>query len=379
MKYTCLIFIILLFTACSHSQGDIELAGIANGVNFGNVSVNDVSNITVYKTRIQSGKFTFGKQFLQSSGYYKLAYTLGGAATRHVDIYLEPGTYTVSLDQQKINNYPLITSSSKRQNQLSAYYAIADSVNAEARKKVIALNTKINGLKDQLLKPGEYTVLAANLRTQELKANEVDELNIFNIFMKKYPDNEVAAHLMLQMDYQDDAVGYYKMFENFSSSAKNSNDGKELESKLKPLVKMTTGELAPVIAGTTPDAKTLNIKDLNKKIILLDFWRSTNGSSRDNHQQMITDLLPQYDNGGLEIISVSLDTEKGKWLAAIAHDKMNWPQLSDLKGDDSPNAENWVIKSIPSYYLLDGRGRIIKHVSAYNDVAAVINNYLKYH
>lgn len=379
MKYTYLIFVVLLLAGCSHSQGDIELAGIANGVNFGNVSVNDLSNNIIYKTRIESGKFNFGKQFLQSSGYYKLIYTLSGAATRRVDVYLEPGTYTASMDQQKINNYPLITSSSKIQNQLSAYYAIADSVNAEARKKVIALNTKINGLKDQLLKPGEYTALAANLQTQELKANEVDELNIFNIFMKKYPDNDVAAHLMLQMDYQDDAVGNYKMFESFSSAAKNSDDGKELESRLKPLVKMTTGEMAPAIAGTTPDAKTLNIKDLNKKIILLDFWRSTNGSCRDNHQQMITDLLPQFGNGGLGIISVSLDIEKGKWLAAIARDKMNWPQLSDLKGDDSPNAETWAIKSIPSYYLLDGQGRIIKHISAYNDVAAAISDYLKDH
>lgn len=364
MKYFYLVFIAVLFAGCNNSQGYIEIKGTANGINFGLIAITDQSN-NLFKTNIEAGKFNLGKQYLQASGYYKLTYSTGNSKTRRVEIYLEPGTYAINIDQNNINNYPLITSSSKIQTQLSAYNAVADSIKGEARKRVVALNKRLHGLQDELLRPGQYSILVDSIQTEEFKANQVDESKIFNTFISKYPDSDIAAHLMLKMNYQDDAVGYYKLFQKFSENAKSSDDGKELESKLKPLVKVTTGETAPVIAGSTTNGATINIKALNKKIILLDFWRSSNGSSRDNHQQMRASLLPKFGKDGLGIISVSFDTEKDKWTTAIQHDGMTWPQVSDLKGDDSPNAENWGIKSIPSYYLLDTQGRIIEHVNAF--------------
>ncbi len=161
--------------------------------------------------------------------------------------------------------------------------------------------------------------------------------------------------------------------------AKNSDDGKDLEVKLKELAKLAPGSPAPDIAGITPDGKPLNIKALHKKIILLDFWRSTNGSSRDNHEEVIRTMLPELSPKGFGVVSVSLDTDRNKWQQAITSDGMNWPQISDLKGDDSPNASTWGIKSIPTYYLLDGNGKIITRVPEFVEIGAAISDYLSKH
>lgn len=380
MKYIYLLFAALLFAGCNHSQGDIEFDGTAPGVDFGHVSVLDHSfSNTIFRTDIQSGKFTLGKRFLQYSGYYNLSYTSNSGPSQAVEIYLEPGKYNVKLDFINLNNYPVITSSSKLQTELSAYHAVADSIIGNQRKVVVALNDKIKALKDRLLRPGEYSAIAGDLQDQEMRANQVDELSIFEAFMKKYPDNEIAAHLMLKLRYQNDPVAYYKSFQKFSAAAKSTDEGKELESKLQQLTKLAGGGDAPEIKGTTPDGKTVDITALNKKIILLDFWRSGTALSRDNHSKMIGQLLPEFGSKGLGIVSVSLDDDRDKWLGALALDKMSWPQLSDLKGDDSPNADNWGIKSIPTYYLLDGQGKIIAHISEFGSIDNAITEYLAKH
>ena len=378
MKYICLIFVALLFAACKRSQGDIEISGTAKGINFGHVIIRDQANTDIIKTDIEGGKFNTGKHFLQYAGYYLLMYSSASGATRKIDIYLEPGSYIIAIDQQKINDYPQIISSSKIQNELSAYNAMLDSVGNVAHQKVVAINAKMNAPDNKIYMPGEYTALSNKMLADEQMANRVDLLNVLTAYINKYPESVAEAHIMLQMDYQNNPVEYYKIYQKLSPDAKNSDDGKELGAKLKELSKLAPGASIS-IAGTTPDGKTLNIKAMNKKVILLDLWRSSNGSSRDNHGQLISALLPKFGSKGFGIISVSFDTEKDKWLAAIQSDKMDWPQLSDLKGDDSPNAAAWGVKSIPTYYLLDGEGRIIERVTEFNGVAAAVNDYLKAH
>ncbi|MDB5031390.1 TlpA disulfide reductase family protein [Mucilaginibacter sp.] len=379
MKYVSLILLVLLFAGCDRSQGDITITGTATGANFGHVTIRDQANNNVYSTDISAGKFNISKRFLQYSGYYKLVYSLSSATTRRVDIFLQPGEYSININPKKINNYPLITSLSKKQTELSAYYTLADSINAENRKRVIAIHSQIEGVENQAVTLEEHAAMTAKLHEDELNANRVDELTNLNAFINKYPENEIAPHIMLQMDYQNNPTEFYTIFQKLSSAAKSSDDGKELESKLKPLANVSAGTSTPTIAGKTPDGKTLDIKAMNKKIILLDFWRSTNGTSRDNHQYMITGLLSQFGDKGFGIVSISFDTEKNRWTTAITGDKMTWPQISDLKGDDSPNADSWGIKSIPAYCLLDSHGQIIEHVKDFNNVAASVANYLKTH
>ncbi|MEO8415502.1 MAG: TlpA disulfide reductase family protein, partial [Ginsengibacter sp.] len=67
----------------------------------------------------------------------------------------------------------------------------------------------------------------------------------------------------------------------------------------------------------------------------------------------------EFKNKGFTIFGVSYDTKKDTWEKAIKDDKLNWYQVSDLKGWKNSTSDLYGIKAIPSNLLLDKEGTII--------------------
>ena len=61
----------------------------------------------------------------------------------------------------------------------------------------------------------------------------------------------------------------------------------------------------------------------------------------------------------MNIISVSLDENKGSWTKAIKQDKLTWTQVSNLKEMKDPIALQYGVTQIPTTFLLDAKGKIV--------------------
>lgn len=109
---------------------------------------------------------------------------------------------------------------------------------------------------------------------------------------------------------------------------------------------------------TDKNGKPMSGEHLPHKYMLIDFWASWCGPCRREHPNLVS-LYSKYHPAGFEIVSISLDEERPKWLSAIANDELTWPQLSDLKGMSSPAAQYYALSFIPFNLLLDTHGRII--------------------
>ncbi|HWZ36175.1 MAG TPA: hypothetical protein VNW51_08460, partial [Mucilaginibacter sp.] len=241
-----ILFIAILFASCKSSQGNFSIIGTAPGVLYGNLLIKDLAGNTMISSSINNGKFEI-KDYIQVPGYYKMQYSFKETkgAMREVELYLEQGDYTIKIDPAKINDYPQVTSTSQLQTQLSEYNTINDTLRHRARQKVLAINKQIKEINDADVKTMDQLTSVNKLQSEEIKANQNDGFPAFKAFMDKYPDNGVAAHIMKSLDYQNDPVTYYKMFREFSSAAKSSDDGKELESKLSALSQLGAGSPAP--------------------------------------------------------------------------------------------------------------------------------------
>jgi alkyl hydroperoxide reductase subunit AhpC len=69
----------------------------------------------------------------------------------------------------------------------------------------------------------------------------------------------------------------------------------------------------------------------------------------------------KYKDKGFTVLSVSLDSDKDKWLGAIQADKLSWPNhVSDLGGWNSKVPRMYNVSSIPYTVLLDKEGNIIQ-------------------
>jgi peroxiredoxin len=70
-------------------------------------------------------------------------------------------------------------------------------------------------------------------------------------------------------------------------------------------------------------------------------------------------MYKTYKDKGFEILGISLDNNKQRWLNAIEKDQLTWPQVSDLKGWSNEVAQQYQVTSIPKTFLLDPDGKII--------------------
>lgn len=378
MKFPYIIVAALLIAGCK-KQAQIEFSGNIPGLKGGVFTVKNLADSTVFGENIQNGKFMVSKKLLNHPGFYKMDITEDSSKDDHsaFEVYLESGKYNIEAKEGELYKYPKITSPSKTQTELSAFYTMVDSVSAGAQQQIITISKK---LKDDYAKlsPEAYNSLVAKQSENETKLRDANAV-VFKQFIKQYPQSQIAGHIFSKLDYEGDPVTYYALFKTLSPAAQQSEDGQEIGDKLSHMIKLVTGKQAPALEGNTPDGKPFDPKSIHKKLIVLDFWKAGNSFSRTSHDQIKT-LLAQPDvEKNVAFISISLDSKTDWWKTALKDDRLNWPQVSDLKGNDSPNAANYNITEIPSYYLLDGKWTILVPKIGLKNIGFEIGQYLKKH
>jgi thiol-disulfide isomerase/thioredoxin len=124
----------------------------------------------------------------------------------------------------------------------------------------------------------------------------------------------------------------------------------------------SVGSLAPEIELKNPEGKAIKLSSLKGKMVLLDFWASWCGPCRHENPNVV-EAYQKYKKSkfknakGLEIFSVSLDRDDKAWIKAISDDKLIWKNHAwDNEGKAS---KAYAVFSIPSGFLIDGKGKIV--------------------
>lgn len=132
----------------------------------------------------------------------------------------------------------------------------------------------------------------------------------------------------------------------------------QLKKQLEYTKNFTIGGTAPDFTQKTPEDQDLKLSDLRGKVVLVDFWASWCGPCRRENPNVVR-VYNEYKDKGFEILSVSLDNSKDRWLQAIQQDGLTWHHVSDLKGWQNEVAQMYNIRSIPQTILLDKDGKIL--------------------
>ena len=91
---------------------------------------------------------------------------------------------------------------------------------------------------------------------------------------------------------------------------------------------------------------------------LIDFWASWCGPCMRS-MPGLKDLYAEHAGEHFEIIGISLDNDRDRWLGAIERLELKWVQLSNLLFWDEPMVKRFEIPYIPSTMLVDREGEII--------------------
>ena len=118
------------------------------------------------------------------------------------------------------------------------------------------------------------------------------------------------------------------------------------------------GAVAPDFEQATPEGKSMKLSDLRGKVVLVDFWASWCGPCRKENPHVVK-LYDKYKSKGFDVMGVSLDKTKDRWVNAIEKDDLRWNHVSDLKGWSNVVAKQYSVSSIPHTLLLDKDGKIL--------------------
>lgn len=132
----------------------------------------------------------------------------------------------------------------------------------------------------------------------------------------------------------------------------------DLRKQLDLAKSFAIGGEAPDFSQKTPEGEDMKLSDLRGKVVLIDFWASWCGPCRRENPNVVK-MYNEYKEKGFEILGVSLDQDKSRWLQAIEKDGLTWYHVSDLKGWGNEVAQLYSVRSIPHTVLLDAEGKII--------------------
>lgn len=183
-----------------------------------------------------------------------------------------------------------------------------------------------------------------------------------SIFLMNNPNNYYSLNLVYRnRNFRTKTYinNYYKLL---NSNLKNSTKGKLLKKFLEK-DKISEGETFKDIWGKTIDNKIVKLSNYKNQIILLDFWTSSCPPCRKQIREEFPKLLVKFKK--LKIVSFSLDSNFEMWSKASNQDKINWVNISDLKGYNSKTVIDYSLQEIPKTFIIDENGIIRKIIIGY--------------
>jgi peroxiredoxin len=156
---------------------------------------------------------------------------------------------------------------------------------------------------------------------------------------------------------------------------KNSPPAIAIESRLAKLKKLQPGIKAPDFILSDTLGHQLALNDFRGKYLLIDFWASWCKPCREQLPE-VKALYSEFGPKGLNIIGISLDADRGRWVEALNTERMNWPQVSDLKKWDQQVVSDYNVSAIPFMVLVDPQGAIVAYGKSLAEVKSILSKVL---
>jgi len=165
---------------------------------------------------------------------------------------------------------------------------------------------------------------------------------------------------------EEDFDYWKKVSDELEKTYPNSSQTKSFKStidqiKAQKLASATAevGKEAPDFEVPSPEGEMIKLSDLRGQYVLLDFWASWCSPCRGENPNVLANYK-KFKDKGFTVFQVSLDKSKDAWLGAIKQDGLGaWKHASDLKYWDCAPAKMYSVRSIPSNFLIDPKGKVV--------------------
>jgi thiol-disulfide isomerase/thioredoxin len=120
------------------------------------------------------------------------------------------------------------------------------------------------------------------------------------------------------------------------------------------------------LTGNNIDGIETTILSSRRQLKMLVFWASWCGPCLKEIPS-IMQIERDFKNDGLEIVSLSIDTDTTKWKEALKKEQMTWPQIIVSKENAEKIKYSFKVSSIPVIFIFGPENKIIKRYDGFDD------------
>ncbi len=347
MKNFALLFVamMLLISCNAKKAGEYRIKGTVKGVNAGLIylqRVDDGSWTKLDSAKIEKGEFSFtGSLNIPELRYLVLK---GG----HSSIAFFLGNYDIEMtaDLDSVEN--TVIKGSPEQDTYQKYLKLSAELNSKV-EKVYADWKKAKEAKDSIA----MKALDAQSESMDVQAKQ-----LIVSFSSENHSSVVAPFLVLKNGWQFDLKDLEGMVAKMDTSLNRSIYLQNLKRRIDILQRVEIGQTAPDFTLADTAGRPFSLASMKGKVVLVDFWASWCSPCRAENPNVVK-AYGEYHDKGFDVLGVSFDTKRDRWMKAIKDDHLTWNHISDLKGWGNAAGKTYGIMSIPANVLLDKDQKII--------------------
>lgn len=250
------------------------------------------------------------------------------------DIYIGPGTMSLTLEADNYRHYKLEGSGSQQESE--AFFA---SMKPLSDRQLAAMKANQMTVFDSI---GDI-----------IRADDIQ-------YAWTHPGSYVAPMLIFiaiaNRDIPLDSAE--NLFHHFSADVQKTCFAKLIAVQLARQEKVQAGLTAHDFTFRDMQGRPVSLSDFRgKDVVLIDFWASWCVPCRA-FTPHLKSLQDRYKNRGFVVLTVSIDNDAGLWRKAVKDDHME--RLCDVHaGDAADSVQTWyAVQGIPADILVDKQGLI---------------------
>ncbi len=301
-------------------------------------------------------------------GIYSLSVTYLDPTTKkingtNIQLFLKPGR-TRLVFQGSSGKYNITGTSVTAQREFEAFIS-KDQVYI---KKIMECETKLRQYREA---GNKKAAVEMNNALQEAK--NARNKNVYESYILQHPNDDLALYAMNLYGSinNENPLEVKLLLSTLGKELQETEEMIEVRKEAEDNERFMKGVKAPDFTQADTSGTAVALSSLQGKYVLIDFWASWCKPCRAQNPSLVR-LYKKYKDNGFTILGVSLDSKKEAWLKAIHDDKLEWPQVSDLKFWSNAVAKQYKIFSVPQNYLLDSLGVIIAKNLSEEDLDQVL-------
>jgi len=333
MKRSLLILLLSLFMLKPFAQKPFTVTGLFNSKYQGKVYLRHGTEIdSVYSN---DGKFTFkGKVGVPEYSFVNIESKSEQVFT---PFYIEGGNVSLAVDTLTKIVYT-----------------------SKGERKILQVNAKLGkqSKTDKLIDSVSKLIAESIKGIQDAELRNIEIRKITLNFLSSEP-NTIASAVILERNTRSFSKEQVReIYQKLSPEIQRTESGRNILGSTIKQVPITIGEKIPDFAQNNIKGEMISIQSLRGKYVLIDFWASWCIPCR-HENPVVVKAYQQFRDKGFEVLGISLDDKKERWLKAIKDDKLSWLHVSDLNGWNNVVAKMFNIRSVPDNILIDRDGKVL--------------------